>query len=259
MKFSKKIILSVFVFLFILGCYFTVGAGLVGVKFNKITGKISSHSQGFYFKVPLIESITKFDVRTQKMEIKAPSSSKDLQVVNIDVILNYHLDYKTVNDLFIKVGIDYENCVIFPAVTEAVKASISQYPVEQIIINREKVKLLIESNLKSKLEFYHIILENVNLVNIDFSSEFNKVVEQKQIEEQKIKTAEYKRLQAEQYKQKTILEAEAEAQKQKLLQISATKEIIEMKWIEKWNGVLPQTILGEDTKFMVNLKSKKDN
>jgi prohibitin 1 len=250
------IVITVLIFLFLLGCYYTVGAGKVGVKFNLVNGQASSNLQGIHFKLPIIESITKFSVRTQKLEVKAPSSSKDLQIVNVDAVLNYHLDYKKVDVLFVKVGKDYENIVILPAIFEAVKASISQYPVEQIIVNRDKVKQNIENNLKTKLINYNIILENVNLVNIDFTPEFNKIVEQKQIEEQKIKTAEYQRMQAEQYKQKTILEAEGEAQRQRLLQTSATKEIVELKWIDKWDGKLPETMFGNAANIMMNLKAK---
>jgi regulator of protease activity HflC (stomatin/prohibitin superfamily) len=96
------------------------------------------------------------------------------------------------------------------------------------------------------------MVESVNLVDIDFTPEFNKVVEEKQIEEQKIRTAQYVRMQAEENKKTEILKAEAEATKQRLLQQSATREVVNLKWIEKWNGVLPQVNAGKDTMLIVN-------
>lgn len=257
MNLPAKIITGVLLFLVILGCYYTISAGEVGVKFNRITGQTSSNFQGFHFKLPFIEGITKFDVRTQKLEVKAASSSKDLQVVTVDAVLNYHLDYKKVNTLYTKVGEDFSNIVIIPAIQEVIKASLSQYPVEQIIVNREGVKENIESRLKVKLIQYDIILENVNLVNIDFTAEFDEVVESKQIEEQKIKTAEYQRKQAEEIKRKTILEAEAEAEKQRLLSKSVSNDIIALKWIEKWDGQLPQTMTGKESTMLINPNDKK--
>jgi regulator of protease activity HflC (stomatin/prohibitin superfamily) len=254
---------AIFFIILIIGClilfnsFFLVGAGQVGVKYNIINGDTSSNSQGLHFKLPFFERVAKFDVRTSRIDVKAIAASKDLQTVKVDTVINLHLDYKEVDTIFIKVGRDYKDKIIMPTVNEVVKSVVAKYPVEQIIIERQQVKDQIEESLKQKLVQYNIILENVNIVDIDFSDEFNKVVEQKQIEEQKIKTAEYQRLQAEQFKQKRILEAEAEAEAQKLLQKSATKEVIDLKWIEKWNGNLPETMLAGNSSFIVDLKRDK--
>jgi len=252
---SKKVIIIgvSLIFALIIGCSscFSVGAGVVGVTFNKFTGNTASYSQGTYFKLPVIVDVVKFDVKTQRENIKADSASKDLQKVLVNVVVNYHLDYKKVNDLYVKVGRDYSEKVIHPAVNESVKASVAQFPVEEIIVRREDVKTLIENALKDRLATYNIILESVNLVNISFDKEFNAVVEQKQIEEQKIKTAEYKKKQAEQNKQATILEAEGEARKQELLRASVSKDTISMKWIEKWDGKLPVYMLGDKATMMM--------
>ncbi len=233
------------------GSYFSVGAGVVGVTFNTITGTTAAHSQGMHLKLPLITNVIKFDVKTQREDIKADSSSKDLQKVDVHVALNYHLDYTKVNDLYVKVGRDYNEKVIHPAVNESVKASTAQFPVEQIIVEREKLRGLIEDSLKERLIHYNIILESVNLINISFDPEFNKVVEEKQIEEQKIKTAEYKKKQAEQDKQASILQAEGEARKQELLRASVSREVIELKWIESWDGHLPTYMMSDKTMMMM--------
>jgi len=97
-----------------------------------------------------------------------------------------------------------------------------------------------------------MVLEGVNLQNIDFSKEFNRVVEEKQIAEQQIKTAEYNRQRAEKDKATTILQAQAEAEKQRLLAVSTSRDVVELKWIEKWNGQLPTTVMGSSIP-MVNL------
>ena len=254
-KYLLPAVLGFFVLLIGCGSFFTVGAGVVGVTFNTINGNTAAFSQGTYLKIPLIVSVVKFDVKTQREDIKADSASKDLQKVEVHVVVNYHLDYKKVNDLYVKVGRDYVEKVVHPAVNESVKASVAQFPVEEIIVKREDVKTLIEQSLKERLAVYNIILESVNLVNISFDAEFNKVVEEKQIEEQKIKTAEYKKRQAEQNKLTAILEAEGEARKQELLRQAVSQQTIELKWIEKWDGKLPTYVLGEKTMMMVpNLK-----
>jgi regulator of protease activity HflC (stomatin/prohibitin superfamily) len=245
-------------FILIIGCgsYFTVGAGVVGVTFNSMTGSTQSHSNGVHFKLPLITDVIKFDVKTQREDIKADSASKDLQKVLVHVVINYHLDYTKVNELYVKVGRDFVDKVIHPAVNESVKAAVAQFPVEEIIVKREDVKTMVEAALKERLAVYNIILESVNLVNISFDEEFNKVVEEKQIEEQKIKTAEYKKKQAEQEKQSTILTAEGEARKQELLRATISKDTVMMKWIDKWDGKLPTYMTGDKTMMMIPNKGE---
>lgn len=242
--------LVVLIFLIANSPFFVVAPGQVGVTFNRISGGTKSHSQGTHFRIPFVEGLVKFDVKTQRHDVRAESASKDLQEVKVQTVVNYHLVYENVNELFVKVGIDFNDKVVDPAVNEAVKAATAQFPVEQIITQRQQLKEMIESSLAKKLDNYYIKLESVSLVNISFSEQFNHSVEQKQIEEQKIKTAEYQRLQAEENKKRTILEAEAEGEKQRLLKISITENIVALEWIKKWNGQLPQTMAGEKSVMM---------
>lgn len=239
------------IFALIFSPFFMVGAGQVAVSYNRGTGETKTYMQGTHFRMPIVQSVHEFDVKTQRIDIQAESASKDLQVVHVTAMLNYHLVYDKVNELFTKVGVDYDEKVIYPITNEVIKAEVANFPVEQIITSREKLKEKIQVELKEKLLAYHIELEGVNLVNIKFDDEFNKVVEEKQIEEQKIKTAEYQRRQAEEYKKKTILEAEAEAEKQRLMRNTLTQDMVELKWIEKWNGILPTYMLGDKGVLMV--------
>lgn len=252
--FAGAIAIGVLIFGLIFSPFFSVSAGEVGVTFNRVSGETQSYSQGMHFRIPLVQAVHDFDVKTQRIDIDAHSASKDLQKVHVVAMLNSHLDYEKVNDLFVKVGEDYKEKVVEPATQEVIKAETAKFPVDEIIVRREVLKDGIEKALKLKLAEYHIILENVNLVNIDFDEEFNKVVEQKQIEEQKIKTAEYQKRQALEYKEKTILEAQAEAEKQRLMKSNVNESIVALEWIKKWNGNLPQTVLSDKSVMMVNPK-----
>lgn len=234
---------------------FVVGPGQVGVTFNNVSGKTASYGQGTHFRVPIVHTVNKFDVKTQRLDIIAEGASKDLQLVKMETVLNFHLDYTMVDQIFVKVGRDYMRKVIEPAVNEAVKAAVSQYQVEKIIVERESVKSIIEQLLAKRLAEYNIILENVNLVDINFADEFNKVVEQKQIEEQKIKTAQYQRMQAEENKKRVILDAEGEARKQQMLKETVSDKGIALQWIAKWDGHLPQYMMGKDTSFLITPKT----
>ncbi|MCK9594214.1 MAG: prohibitin family protein [Candidatus Omnitrophica bacterium] len=239
------------------GSFYVIGVGQVGVIFNQATGQTKSVQSGFNLKMPVIEQLSVFDIRTQRIDIVEDCASKDLQLVRMKTVINYHLDYTKVNEIFTKVGRDYTDKIIIPITNEIAKSLVSQYTVENIIVKRAELKDAIEVALRVKLGEYFIVIESVNLVNVDFTPEFNRIVEAKQIEEQKIKTAEYKKMQAAQNKEAVILEAEGESKRQELIKATVNPQIVSLEWIKKWDGKLPVTMLGDKTVMMVNQDENK--
>jgi regulator of protease activity HflC (stomatin/prohibitin superfamily) len=245
---------GVILFFWVLNPIVIIGAGERGVVFSRFSGvQQKVMMEGMNFRIPGIENIIKYDIKTQRLERDNQGASKDLQEVRIQTVVNYHLEGGEVSNLHQKVGQDFEHKVILPSLQEAVKAATALFPVESIIVERPKLKEIIRQSLMEKLRTYGIILEDVSITDINFSAEFNRVVEQKQIEEQKIKTAEYQKKQAEQNKERAILEAQAEAEKQRLLRLQLTKDIVALEWIKKWDGKLPVTMMGSEATPMINL------
>ncbi len=251
-----KALIAVVALVIFFGCFYVVGVGQVGVIFNQVSGRTKSVQSGFSLKIPIIEQLNVFDIRTQRIDIVEECASKDLQLVIMKTVINYHLDYTRVNEIFTKVGRDYSGKVIIPVTNEIAKSLVSQYTVENIIVKRAELKDAIEEALRVKLKEYFVVIESVNLVNVQFTPEFNRVVEAKQIEEQKIKTAEYKKMQAAQNKEAVILEAEGESRRQELIKATVNPQIVSLEWIKKWDGKLPVTMLGDDTALMLNKDSK---
>ncbi|MDR1195809.1 MAG: prohibitin family protein, partial [Endomicrobium sp.] len=186
---TKKIIktsITIAVVVLILGAawgsFFQVPVGYVGVRINIFSGQTESFARGVYLKVPVMHKVVNYDVKTQRQEFKANSASKDLQAVHAIIVVNFRPDYSKVNDIHTNIGSDYQWKVIEPAVHEAAKAAISKLPVEMVVVERENLRAAIEERLSEKLKDYNIIIENVSITNIDFSNEFNRVVEEKQIE-----------------------------------------------------------------------------
>ncbi|MDP3041903.1 MAG: prohibitin family protein [Candidatus Omnitrophota bacterium] len=251
-----KAIVAIVVLIIFFGSFYVVGVGQVGVIFNQATGRTKSVQSGFSLKMPIVDQLNVFDIRTQRIDIEEECASKDLQLVRMKTVINYHLDYTKVNEIFTKVGRDYSSKVIVPVTNEIAKSLVSQYTVENIIVKRAELKDAIEEALRIKLKEYFVVIESVNLVNVEFTPEFNRVVEAKQIEEQKIKTAEYKKMQAAQNKEAVILEAEGESRRQELIRATVNPQIVSLEWIKKWDGKLPVTMLGDDTVLMLNKDSK---
>src|SRR3989344_4432218 len=82
-----------------------VGAGQRGVVFNSYSGvEERILGEGTHLRIPIVESIISVSVRTQKTDVKAEAASKDLQTVNTDIVVNWHLDASKVNKIYQQIG-----------------------------------------------------------------------------------------------------------------------------------------------------------
>jgi regulator of protease activity HflC (stomatin/prohibitin superfamily) len=230
------------VLILIFGTFGTVGAGERGVllQFGAVKDKV--FGEGLYVKIPLIQSVTKMDVKIQKDEVPATASSKDLQVVTSRIALNYHLDPDSVNRVWQEVGRSYNTRIIAPAIQEAVKATTAKFTAEELITKREEVKEEIKANLAERILERGIVVDEFNIIDFDFSRAFNEAIEQKVTAEQlKLKAErDLERIVIE--KEQAITQAEARAQ---AIQIEAqalrtNPAVTELRWIEKWDGKTPQ-------------------
>jgi len=218
----------------------TIKSGEVGirVRFGKVVNQKTT--EGINFKLPIIEKIEKMNVRVQKVEVKTASSSKDLQEVEMSLAVNYQIDKDEAKKLYKNVGTGYDEVILEPAIQESIKAVTSKYTAEELITNRSEVSEKCQEELNKKVTKYGLKVNDFNITNFNFSEEFNKAIEEKQVAEQKVLTAkqelEKERIEAE----KKIVKAEAEKQANELKQQSLTDNIIKEKFIEKWNGELPK-------------------
>ncbi len=253
-------VIAACLFAFIAVSCTTVPEGSRGIKYTwgKVTDVVNPGLNGF---IPFVDKIIKVKVTTEKADTKTEASSKDLQRVTSEVVVNYHIDgteevlRKLVREVGIR-GID-EN-IIAPRIQESFKAATAQYSAEELILHREKVKASIETNLSTSLKKYGIILESFNIVDFDFSEEFNNAIEAKQTAVQQTLKAEndLKRIEVE--AKQRIAQAEAEA---KAIQIQAQAireqggaEYVALKFVEKWDGKLPATMLGDKSPITMMMK-----
>ena len=140
----------------------------------------------------------------------------------------------------------YEEVVLNPAIQESVKAVTSKYTAEELITKRNEVSDNCEKELNEKISMYGLMVDSLNITDFDFSDEFNKAIEEKQVAEQKVLTAkqelEKEKIEAE----KKLVKARAEKEANELKQKSLTDNIIKEKMIEKWNGELPKVSSGSN-------------
>ncbi len=246
----KKIIPIVIVALLILIVAFSsftvVSAGQTGVVVT--LGAVSDDvlSEGLHLKIPFVQNIVQINNRTQKIETEGGASSKDLQVISYVVAVNYRVENKSSASLYKNVGTSYESVIITPAIQESIKAVTAQYTAEELITERQNVGIKIKEALSEKIAAYGISVEIFNIINFDFSEEFNAAVEAKQTAQQNALKAEQDLSRIEIEAKQKITQAEAEAESIKLIQqaLASSPDYTEyVKW-NKWDGKLP-SVMGD--------------
>lgn len=262
----KKIVLigiaAVIALIVVTSAFTVVGAGNTGVvvTLGAVSDKVLS--EGLHVKAPFVQQVVQINNRTQKIETDGSASSKDLQVITYLVAVNYRVDHKSSASLFKNIGTNYETVIITPAIQESIKAVTARYTAEELITRRQEVSTEIKDALSEKIGEYGIAVEIFNIINFDFSQEFNAAVEAKQTAQQNALKAEQDLARIEIEAKQQVTQAEAEAKSIKLIQdaLSASPDYVEyIKW-NKWDGKLP--IVMGDGEYLLDIDSltkEKDN
>ena len=238
----------IFVLLLFFGSFRTIKSGEVGIKvrFGKVIS--TQMDEGINFKLPFIEKIVKMNIQVQKSEVTTSSASKDLQDVNLVIAVNYRVNGEDAPRLYREVGTQYEEIVLQPAIQESIKAVISNYTAEELITNRSEVSQKCLETLQEKVVKYGLTIDNFNILNFDFSAEFNKAIEEKQVAEQKVLTAKQELEKSKVEAERKVVEAEATNKANQLLKQNVTDEVLMKQFIEKWDGKLP-SVVGSNSIF----------
>jgi regulator of protease activity HflC (stomatin/prohibitin superfamily) len=230
----------VFAILILLFMSFTVvSPGTVGVVVRLGAVQNTTLPEGTHIVTPFITSVVLLNVRIQKLEVDATASSKDLQNVTSKVALNFQLANEKANVTYKNLGLDYSNSIIHPTIQESIKSATAKFTAEELITKRAQVKDDVYTYIKKRLGAYNITVTEFSIVDFSFSPEFNKAIEAKEVAKQKAITAknDLERIKAE--ADQNIEEARGKSESQKLLTTTLDDKILQLKAIEKWDGVLP--------------------
>ncbi|HQL92482.1 MAG TPA: prohibitin family protein, partial [Anaerolineaceae bacterium] len=176
-KHAFWIILAVVVVVILLrAAIYVVPAGNVGVITRWGAANRTSLA-GIHVKIPFAENVIMMSTRTQKDESPATAMSNNLQVVSSQIAVNYRLDGNKALQVFQEIGPNYAEIVVAPAIQNAFKAATARFTAEELITKRGEVRQMAEDELIAQIEPYHIIVENFNIINMDFSAEYQNAIE----------------------------------------------------------------------------------
>jgi regulator of protease activity HflC (stomatin/prohibitin superfamily) len=241
-------VIVVFLVLFALFSAFgTVPAGHRGVvtRLGRVTGEVKG--EGFYVKVPVLDSVHIMDCRIQKEQVTTECSSKDLQPIDTTIALNFSLLPDRSADVFQTIGVDYLSKVISPAMQEGVKAAIARYTSEELVTKREEVRRQMTTLLYDRLAPLGIKTETLNIVNLAFGKAFNAAIEAKVTAEQNALAAKNVLAQREYEAQQLVATArgKADAMRIEAEALTTSPQILQLRWLERWDGRLPLYLAGD--------------
>lgn len=261
------------------GLFVVVEAGHVGVV--KRFGAVQNDplKEGLHIKRPFVDVVDQISIRLMAINAQATAASKDLQTVATQVNVSFSLNPGLTPQIYQQIGSvnNVAAAIVEPAIQESVKAITAQYTAEELVTKRAVVKqaiqqaivAFIDNTLREKGITGAVQLANVAITDFAFSDEFNRAIEAKVKAEQEALRAKNEKLMrvtqaeasnlerklaadAEAYGTEVQSKARADAIRREAEALRESPEIIQLRSVEKWDGVLPR-IQGSGVMPFLNL------
>ena len=236
-------VLALAVLLGLLGCYYVIDPGWRGVKVT--LGRMSEDflSPGPGLKLPFITEIRRVNVQQDTREISAECFSSDLQQINIQLKILYRIpEGSIVSVLRDYAGNPFEN-LILPRVQEAVKEVTAMKSAADIVKTREQIKVAALESSRAKIGSL-LVVEDLVIEDVKLSRELEQAIEAKMVQQQEAEKAVFRMQQAKTDAETQIIKAKADAEAIRIQgeALQATPKLVDLKMVEKWNGVAPQVV-----------------
>jgi prohibitin 2 len=247
---ARMIGIAILIFVVILlfsTCTYIVPPGKRGVKVT--LGRVSPQplKEGFGFKQPFITTIHLISVRQETHSMPAACYSSDLQQVQMDIRALYRIPEQSVVAIYQEyAGAPFDN-LIAPRIQEAIKEVAATQSAEQIVKNRQQVKLAAVELAQKKIGTNFLELADVVLYNLSLSPELEQAIEMKMVQEQEAAKAKFTQLKAQIEADTAIIRAkgEAEAIGVRGEALRANPAFIKLEMVQNWNGRSPLVVGSE--------------
>jgi regulator of protease activity HflC (stomatin/prohibitin superfamily) len=203
-----------------------VPVGHAIVIFNTVTRSFRLGRQGITFVPPFISAVADYDLRRLEYTMSGVSGegrkaliddslwspTREGLQVGIDLTLWHHLDPDRVVLIHQKIGPDYEEKIIRPAVRSVIRLVISEYAVMDVYSERRaQIQDEINQKVKTLIEKDGFMVDEVVLRDVRFTQEFSKAIEAKQIAQQAAEQMKYTLEKEQKEAERKVIEAQGRA------------------------------------------------
>jgi regulator of protease activity HflC (stomatin/prohibitin superfamily) len=275
-KIMKSILIGVAAFFTLTFLFFScerIDAGHVGVKVNQYGDNKGVDDvvavTGMVFFNPFTTAIYEFPTFIQHKEYKGENSfivnSKDGSEFSVSPIMNYSVQRDKVPAIFSKYRRpleDIEEGFLKTAVYDAFRLATNKYTADELISNRAVFEIEVRRLLDGQLLKEGFVI-NQFTSNLIYPETFKKSIEAKNNAvqaalraENEVKTAEaqakIKVATAEGNAQAMLTSAKAEAESNRMKQVTLTPLLLQLEYINKWDGKLP--VYGQVPQMFKNIQ-----
>lgn len=231
----------------------TVSAGNVGVMTSFGAPSATVYEPGIHFRMPISQRMHEVYVGVYKAESDVAGSSKDLQQVDMKVSVNFNILPSAAVSVFSTLAGDPWTQVMDPAVHDTVKAVAARYEATDLIQKRDQVSQEVREALLTRFKNIGVNVSAVNIVDFQFSKQFNEAIESKITAQQNALRVENEIAQTKWEAQKRVVESEAalkvaentaKANELTGKSLEANPALIEKLKVEKWDGHYPTYMMG---------------
>lgn len=243
------IVIGFFLLIIFFSTFKTVPAGHRAVVFNNITGGLGARGEGLTLLIPFTQTATIYDVRTDtytmskmlnegqlKGDDAVQALTSDGQEVAVDVSILYHPDPNKIVQLHREIGPDYEAKIVRPSGRSVTRTAVSKYAVIDVYgTKRSEIQNEVQTELKALFDKSYLILDSLLVRNVDFSPEFKKAIELKQIAQQESERKKYELEKEKIEKERKIVAAEGDAEAIRLRgdALSRNPSLIQYEYVQK--------------------------
>lgn len=256
------------------GCQsvFTTDAGTVDIVLRwGVPSRVTE--PGLNFKIPYIEQDYTIETRERAYTLKLASASKDPMEVEVEITLNWAVNKDQVVQMYYQYGRlgTFEERIIKPRLPDAVKAVVSTFLVNDLLLQRNKLRDDAKAAVFKVIPQEITTITGFSVTNIEFPKAYTQQIANVQIareaanaQEQELRKQNFKAQElfntakaqadatkaaadAEAYSIKARGEAEVDIINKRGNALKSNPMLVDWERAVRWNGKLPETFLGGDS------------
>ena len=167
----------------------TINPGEVGLKI--VRGKLSpeNYTQGRHHSGFGV-SYVKFSTRIKEVSLKMTLPTKEGLEAKTDITLLYHIKPESIHDIYMTLGLKYENEVVMNNFQATARETCLNYRAMDLMTQRDSLEKSIFDNMNLDIARYGFVVDQVLVRDIDVPDEIDKAIEKKVLSEQLAKQQE---------------------------------------------------------------------
>jgi|TARA_B100000212_G_scaffold312590_1_gene264952 regulator of protease activity HflC (stomatin/prohibitin superfamily) len=242
---SSKLVSVIVVLLFGLTILFSFASSIFYVvesteravifyKFGKGLDKENIIQPGFNFKAPW-NDLYKFDITDNLVEETIDVLDGSGLSINVDVTMNFHLDYDSVGEIYETYQFDYLRRLVRPVFRSTVRDVMGRYTAEEIYsTKRAEVENLIQEEASEVLKQpgNNIVMKSLLIRSITLPAQIKTAIENKLQQEQEALAYQYRLDREKSEAERIRIEAQGRADANRIINNSLTPNLLRMRGIE---------------------------